>query len=138
MGGTYAGPATGGIIGGLPDVKPNLEIFFENRALIEGTLASQTLTIENAGGVRQRVIIPAVNPAGVTFRLDSAPGSFSGGFTVAGATPALTRRAVFQGLFVRMASGSFTPVGYFLLAQPPEPGVPVSAAPELSGQVLFD
>jgi hypothetical protein len=138
MGGTYAGPAAGGIIGGLPAVPPNLEILFENRALIEGALASQTLTIENAGGVKQRVIIPSVNPAGVTFRLDSAPGSFSGGFTVAGATPALTRRAVFQGLFVRMATGSFTPVGYFLLAQPPEPGVPVSAAPELSGQVLFD
>lgn len=138
MGGTYAGPAVGGIIGGLPAVPNNLEILFENRALIEGALASQTLTIENAGGVKQKVIIPTVNPAGVTFRLDSAPGSFSGGFTLAGATPALTRRAVFQGLFVRMATGSFMPVGYFLLAQPPEPGVPVSAAPELSGQVLFD
>jgi VCBS repeat-containing protein len=138
LGGVYQGPVPGGIIAGLPAVEDNMELLFENRALIEGTLASLKFTIANAGGVKQKVIVPAINPAKVTFKLDKVPGSFAGGFTLDGATPALVRKAAYQGLFVRLPTGDFILVGYFLLAQPAEPGVKSSAAPELSGRVVLD
>jgi len=142
-GGLYAGPAAEGVIAGLPAGNNNVKVSFENRALIEGALAEVTFTIENTGGVKQRVTLPAAgsvgNPARVTFKLGAKPaGLFSGGFTLTGATPALSRKASYQGLFVRLPSGDYFGAGYFLLSQPPEPGQTVKTAAELSGEVVVE
>lgn len=138
VGGVYQGPAAGGIIAGFSPGPDNVEILFENRALIEGQLASLTFTIANAGGVKQKVTLPASNPAKVTFILGKAPGSFSGGFTLPGTTKALDRKATYEGRFVRTQTGAFMPVGFFLIALPPEPGQTPASAPEVSGRVVFD
>jgi N-acetylneuraminic acid mutarotase len=142
-GGLYAGPISGGIIANLPAQNNNVAISFESRAVIEGALAQTTFTVANAGGVRQRVTLPAAgsaaNPAGVTFKLAARPaGSFNGGFTVAGASSALNRQASYGGQFVRIPTGDFFAAGYFLLAQPPEAGQTVRTAPELSGEVIIE
>jgi len=142
-GGLYAGPTTDGIIANLPAQNNNVAISFESRAVIEGALAQTTFTVANAGGVRQRVTLPAAgsaaNPAGVTFKLAARPaGSFNGGFTVAGASSALNRQASYGGQFVRIPTGDFFAAGYFLLAQPPEAGQTVRTAPELSGEVIIE
>lgn len=143
LGGLYAGPTSGAVIAGLPAGNNNVAIAFENRALIEGALAEVTFTIANAGGIRQRVTLPAAgslgNPARVSFKLGTKPaGLFSGGFTLTGATPALSRKAVYQGLFVRLPSGEYFGSGYFMLSQPPEPGQTVKTATELSGEVVVE
>lgn len=136
VGGVYAGPEAGQVIAGLdPTRANNVQIMFANTSFIEGSLARLIFSISNAGGVRQMVTIP-LNPARISFKLDRTPGSFSGGFTVAGATPALDRTAIYRGLFVRLPSGNFMAAGHYLLAQPPEPGVAKTAAPELSGRVM--
>jgi N-acetylneuraminic acid mutarotase len=142
-GGLYAGPTTDGIIANLPAQNNNVATSFESRAVIEGALAQTTFTVANAGGVRQRVTLPAAgsaaNPAGVTFKLAARPaGSFNGGFTVAGASSALNRQASYGGQFVRIPTGDFFAAGYFLLAQPPEAGQTVRTAPELSGEVIIE
>ncbi len=142
-GGLYAGPAVGAAIAGLPAGNNNVTLALENRALIEGVLAEITFTIANAGGVRQRVFLPAAgteaNPASISFNLGARPaGSFNGAFTIAGATPALARRAAYQGLFVRLPSGNYFGAGYFMLAQPPEPGQTVRTATEMSGEVIVE
>lgn len=142
-GGLYAGPTPGSVIAGLPTGSNNVAITFENRALIEGALADLTFTIANAGGVRQRVTLPVMgsagNPSRVSFKLGARPaGHFSGGFILDGATPALSRRAVYQGLFVRLPTGEYFGSGYFLLSQPPEPGQTVRTATELSGDVVVE
>jgi hypothetical protein len=76
------------------------------------------------------------NPAKIGFALDArVAGAFNGSFTLPGVTKVLDRKAVYQGMFVRLPSGSFFAAGYYLMAQPPQPGVTVLATPELSGQV---
>jgi hypothetical protein len=149
VGGRYEGPTVGGIIAGLPNKPGNTKVSFQNRALIEGTVADLDFRIENAGGVKQKVTVPAFNaalainpnPAKVSFVLDSkVAGAFNGSFTLfklPGSTNVLDRKAVYQGMFVRLPSGSFIAAGYYLIAQPSQPGVAVGAMPELSGQVLI-
>ena len=136
-GATYQGPTTGGILANLPATSGNARLSFENRALVEGALTDVVFTIANGGGVRQVVTVPA-HPASVTFRLDAKPaGGFSGKFILPGATPVLVRRGSYQGLMVRLPDGSFRSAGYYLVAQPPEPGQTGSTAPELSGGVVL-
>jgi N-acetylneuraminic acid mutarotase len=144
VGGLYQGPASGGIIAGLPNKSGNAKVSFENRALIEGNVADLVFRIENAGGVKQKVTVPLFNaalpvnpnPAKIGFALDArVAGAFNGSFTLPGVTKVLDRKAVYQGMFVRLPSGSFFAAGYYLMAQPPQPGVTVLATPELSGQV---
>jgi hypothetical protein len=137
-GGVYVGPAAGGVIAGLPGGDNNARISFETRALFEAAIAPVQFTILNAGGVRQRVVMPA-NPGFVTFRLDGrVPGVFGGGFRVAGATASLNRAGVFNGLFVRHINGGFEAFSHYLLALPPEPGATGRTAPELSGNVIVE
>ena len=145
VGGIYQGPAAGGIIAGLPNKSGNVKVSFENRALIEGNVADLVFRIENAGGVKQKVTVPVFNaappvnpnPAKISFVLDAkVAGAFNGSFTLPGATTALDRKAGYQGIFVRLPSGSFFAAGYYLIAQPPQPGVVMGSVPELSGRVL--
>ena len=138
VGGRYEGPTVGGIIAGLPNKSGNTRVSFENRALIEGNVADLVFTIANAGGVKQKVTVPVnPNPAKISFVLDAkVAGAFSGSFTLPGATTALDRKAGYQGIFVRLPSGSFFAAGYYLIAQPPQPGVVMGSVPELSGRVL--
>jgi hypothetical protein len=145
VGGLYQGPASGGIIAGLPNKIGNAKVSFENRALIEGNVADLVFTIANAGGVKQKVTVPVFNaalpvnpnPAKISFVLDAkVAGAFNGSFTLPGATTALDRKAGYQGMFVRLPSGSFFAAGYYLIAQPPQPGVVMGSVPELSGRVL--
>jgi N-acetylneuraminic acid mutarotase len=145
VGGIYQGPAAGGIIAGLPNKSGNVKVSFENRALIEGNVADLVFTIASAGGVKQKVTVPVFNavppvnpnPAKISFVLDAkVAGAFNGSFTLPGATTALDRKAGYQGIFVRLPSGSFFAAGYYLIAQPPQPGVVMGSVPELSGRVL--
>ena len=75
--------------------------------------------------------VPAGNPTGLSFALNTATGAMSGSFTLKDA--AVTRKVSYYGLLVPRLSVN-QGVGYFLLPELPA----TSTSPILSGQVLLE
>jgi hypothetical protein len=73
------------------------------------------------------------NPAKTTLVINRSTGAISGTFTLAEATPLLTRIVAYRGQIVRPASGNRLAVGYFLLPQIPIVGETIRTSPILSG-----
>ncbi|HEY1080763.1 MAG TPA: Ig-like domain-containing protein [Prosthecobacter sp.] len=139
-GGKWKAPEIGGVIAGLPNEADNAVLnLVEGGALADGINAF-TFSIRNlkTTGVVQTVVIDKTkpNPNSVTFKLIAKPvGHFSGTFVVPNPVKTLVRSAAYQGTFVHTGNGQFISGGFFLLAQPPEPGQTVKTSPQLSGQV---
>ena len=118
--------------------------------------ASNAVDLTNHGTFRiagtataNSVSLPNPNPATIAIAINATAGSFNGSFVLHGdqdptrATPFLiNRQGTFSGMCVTRSTGSPTltqGVGYFLLPElQPYPGLPVAAAPLLSGQILLE
>lgn len=140
VGGKWQGPGNGEVIAGFENTDNNVAL-----ELNEGGagLEPYFFTIKNPKptGVTQQVVInKANNPNSVTAKLIAKPvGHYSGTFIIpdAAGNKALNRSAAYQGTFIRRADGNFTSAGFFLLAQPPQPGETVKTSAQLSGQALI-
>lgn len=140
FGGKWQPPVSGGVIADLNDVDNNAVLFLKEGGSAQAGIEPFTFSIRNLKdtGVVQTVVINktlAVNPNSVTFKLIANPvGHYSGTFTVPNPVKTLVRTATYQGTFVRLTNGEFDSAGFFLLAQPPEPGQTVKTAPQLCGE----
>ena len=94
------------------------------------------------------VALPIPNPATISLSVIVATGAFTGGFILHGdqdptkaTSSPINRTGTFSGVCITRSTGSPTltaGVGFFLLPElQPYPGLPVTASPLLSGQVLF-
>ena len=84
------------------------------------------------------VAMPATsnaNPAGATLTIHQNTGTVMGTFTLTEPSPMLKRKASYQGMIVRPASGNTKAKGFFLLPQIPLPGQALTSAPILSGNM---
>jgi|GEM_PF-2159811 len=155
LGGEYEVPAAGGVVAALPDNGPtgaeaNARLSFVDGGLADGDIDPFDFTIMNKKdtGITQTIIVPKFNakvdpnpnPNTVTFKLVSKPaGYFSGTFIIPNEVKTLIRKVTYQGTFVRHQDGSFSRVGYFLLAElPDEDNEKVTTTPMLSGGVELD
>lgn len=148
-GGRYPGVPAGSVVGGLDNQDDNARLAFAEGGLQDGEIEAFVFSIRNlsATGLSQKVTVlpfnddldPNPNPWRVAFKLLPKPaGQFSGSFVIPGLTKALNRNATFQGMMVRLSSGDYENLGYFLLAQPPQPGQTGATAPQLSGSVRLE
>jgi len=127
--------APGGLLLGLTSIAPNAVLEFTEGGLdTEGKEFSQNLTLSNlsATGLTQKATFTAPISNGLKLTaLNSANGTFSGEFSLAGASTATTRKTIYQGLIVKRGS-LIRGYGYFLL-----PVSSTAAATQKSGAVLF-
>jgi hypothetical protein len=136
-GGYLAAASKGFIVSGLP-APGTVNLNFTDGGLADAdTDPNISFTFTDA----DQVVLPpaAQNPGKVTLKISPATGAVSGLFTLAEATPKLTRAKIaFQGQIVRLSNGQRKAVGYFLLPQIPAPGQAANQAPILSGGFSLD
>ncbi|MDB6119021.1 MAG: Gloeo Verruco repeat-containing protein, partial [Verrucomicrobiaceae bacterium] len=129
---TYAGPPAVNVLG----------------AVHAADLASHATFRITGTAAANKVIPPSPNPATLSIAITASSGVFNGSFILHGdpdptkAAPALVNRTgIFSGICVMRSFGAVPFVqgaGYFLLPQlQPSPGLIVTKAPLLSGQVLM-
>lgn len=130
---TATAPATNAklnfTLGGLDTAQPTslefVQLFNITNPSLDGLTNVASFTT-NANSV----MLPTLTPSN---------GAFSGEFTLPGGTPALNRKAPFNGQIVRIINTVETTrgYGYFLLPKMPSTGQSVNSSPKLSGQVIL-
>ena len=142
QGGVYIPPTAGNLVMGLPVVpsnQSNAKISFSEGGIATRNSFHQSLrffTKTPQDSISLVGVLPPLTNSTQLTAVDSKKGTFSGSFTIDGATPALNRPAPFYGQIVKIGAttGGY---GYFLLPKVPVPPEKVSTAPKLSGRVVL-
>ena len=133
-GSTYNPPATGTLIMGIEAKAQNATISFTSGGL-DSTL-SQSFTINTPGASNKASIPTNANKISIS-SFSTSTGAIGGGFTLTGATAALTRKVTYKGQFVTIDNET-RGYGFFLLSQLPGENQTLSNAPKLSGSVNLE
>jgi hypothetical protein len=133
VGGMYLARASkGSIVLGLPSSAATASLNFAEGGVEDYNtnpdVAAFTFTSAN------KVVMPTAgtpaNPGKVKLSINAASGAVAGEFSVSKTNPAVTKKAKFQGITVRSATGNDKAFGYYLLQQP-------TSTTMLSGQVVI-
>ena len=142
-GSVYQPPTTAGsLVMGLPVVAPgvsNAKISFSEGGIATLNAFSQSLrftTKTTRDAISVVGVLPPLTNSTTMTAIDGQKGTFSGSFTMPGATAALNRPAPFYGQIIKISS---TPegYGYFLLPKVPVPPEKATTSPKQSGRVVL-
>jgi hypothetical protein len=141
-GGVYVEPTVGTLVMGLPVVpagQANAKISFSQGGIAKLNSLSQPLRFSTKtpqDTVTVVGVLPPITNSITMTSIDAKQGTFSGSFTINGATAALNRRAPYYGLIVKVGATT-EGYGYFLLPKVPMPPEIVTTSAKLSGRVLL-
>lgn len=134
-GSPYAAPAKGQRVIGLgTSPNPNAKLDFTLGGLAPEFAQLLYISNPSATGLTNKgtLTLPLTNASKLT-KLDAAKGRFTGSFVINGATKALNRPALFEGLIVKIGATT-QGYGFFLL---PTVTAKISTSPKLSGRVVL-
>lgn len=134
-GSPYVAPAKGQRVMGMgTSPNPNAKLDFTLGGLAPEFAQLLYISNPSATGLTNKgtLTLPLTNSTKLT-TLDAAKGSFTGSFQINGATTALNRPALFEGLIVKIGATT-QGYGYFLL---PTATAKISTSPKLSGRVVL-
>jgi len=142
QGSVYVEPTVGTLVMGLPVVptgQANAKISLSQGGIANLNSFGQSMRFSTKtpqDTVTLVGVVPPVTNSTTLTALDSKQGTFSGSFTLPGATPALNRRAPYYGLIVKVGATT-EGYGYFLLPKVPVPPETVATSPKLSGRAVL-
>jgi N-acetylneuraminic acid mutarotase len=134
-GGKYSPPVAGGVIMGLPNQNNNARLSYYAPSLSSAEAPPHLISIRNnkPTGTTNTLTLPA----GLTFKLNTAKGTYEGSFTIPNAVPTLTRTYKYKGVSVRTAL-EWKAGGWSTFPALPQPGQTLSTSDLLSGQVTLE
>ena len=141
-GSPYVAPTAGNLVMGLPVVpagQANAKVSFSEGGIATLNSLSQTLRFSTKtpqDTVNIVGMLPPITNSTKMTAFDSKTGSFSGSFTINGATAALNRPAPFSGQLVKIGV-STQGYGFFLLPTVPVPPKTVTTSPKLGGRLVL-
>eukprot|EP01031_Cornospumella_fuschlensis_P043531 gene43531-53222_t len=145
-GGALPALPSGGVIMGLPNNTPeNARLEFTGSVPApEAAEFDIPAAIYNpaATGLTNKATLPTFLSGGnpnktALSKITGATGAFGGDFTLPGATPALARKATYEGQIVHIG-GVYLGYGYYLLSElPTVPGQTLATTPKHAGRVLL-
>lgn len=142
QGGVYVPPTAGNLVMGLPVVpsnQSNAKISFSEGGIATLNSFHQSLrffTKTPQDSISLVGVLPPLTNSTQLTAVDSKKGTFSGSFTIDGATPTLNRPAPFFGQIVKIGATT-EGYGYFLLPKVPVGTEKVMTSPKLSGRVVL-
>ena len=133
-GGLYSSPTAGTLILGLPGSPNNAMLEFGGTGVDLGAQASSLSAVTLTIAGKNKVVTPAVNPAGLKLTVNAATGAFSGTFTLTDPSLAkpgssVKRSEKFSGVLLLQDDLG---AGFFVL-----PAIPGSANDTTSGSIIF-
>lgn len=142
QGSVYVAPTAGNLVMGLPVVpsnQSNAKMSFSEGGIATLNSFHQPLrffTKTPQDSVSLFGLLPPLNNSTKLTALDSKKGTFSGSFTINGATAELNLPAPFVGQIVKIGATT-EGYGYFLLPKVPVPPETVATSPKLSGRAVL-